>query len=125
VSWEYYAILEMWRRAVERIQTVEPLAVLSAIKQGGFSRNVFGEARWWGRDLFGIDHALVGSWPVVRISEGSARIVEFRSVLNWWDQHGDLLLKHMRYYGQMWDQLLERQTANMSGVIDQTPRIRS
>ncbi|MFV2092079.1 MAG: ABC transporter substrate-binding protein, partial [Hyphomicrobiales bacterium] len=56
VSWEYYAILEMWRRAVERIQTVEPLPVLSAIKQGGFSRNVFGEARWWGRDLFGIDH---------------------------------------------------------------------
>jgi branched-chain amino acid transport system substrate-binding protein len=125
VSWEYYAILEMWRGAVERIQTVEPLAVLSAIKQGGFSRNVFGEARWWGRDLFGIDHALVGSWPVVRIQDGKARIVEFGSVLDWWDQHGDLLLKHMRDCGQMWDQLLERQQAEYSQTPVYTPRIRS
>lgn len=111
VSWEYYAILEMWRRAVERIQTVEPLAVLSAIKQGGIGHNVFGEARWWGRDLFGINHALVGSWPVVRISNGRARIEEFRSVLDWWDLHGDILLRHMRENGQMWDQLLEQKTA--------------
>lgn len=111
VSWEYYAILEMWRRAVERIQTVEPLAVLAAIKQGGFSHNVFGDARWWGRELFGINHALVGSWPVVRIKNGKARIVEFRSVLDWWDLHGDILLRHMRKNGQMWDQLLEQQFA--------------
>ncbi len=110
VSWEYYAILEMWRSAVERIQTVEPLAVLSAIKQGGFSKNVFGDARWWGRDLFGINHALVGSWPVVRIEDGKARIKEFRSVLDWWDLHGDILLRHMRENGQMWDQLLEAQS---------------
>ncbi len=114
VSWEYYAILEMWRDAVERIQTVEPLAVLSAIKQGGYSRNVFGEARWWGRDLFGIDHALVGSWPVVEIDQGKAKIVEFASVLDWWDAHGDLLLKHMRAHGQMWDQLLENRRVGIT-----------
>lgn len=125
VSWEYYAILEMWRSAVERIQTVEPLAVLSAIKQGGFSRNVFGDARWWGRELFGIDHALVGSWPVVRITDGKAKIVEFSSVLKWWDQHGELVLKHLRDYGQMWDQLLERQEAELARSASYTPRIRS
>jgi len=72
---------------------------------------VFGEARWWGRDLFGIKNALVGSWPVVRIRDGKARIEEFRSVLDWWDLHGDILLRHMRENGQMWDQLLDQKTA--------------
>lgn len=125
VSWQYHAILEMWRKAVERIQTVEPSAVLSAMKMGGVSRNVFGEARWWGRELFGIDHALVGFWPVVRITDGRARIVEFRSVLDWWDQHKDLLLNQMRVCGQMWDQRLERRASGYASQEDQTPRIKS
>ena len=125
VSWEYYAILEMWRAAVERIQTVEPLPVLSAIKMGGVTQNVFGEARWWGKDLFGIDHALVGSWPMVEIQNGKARIVQFRSVLDWWDEHGELLKKHMRSYGQMWDQRLEQQEAMARSAVAHTPRIRS
>ncbi|MEX3010642.1 ABC transporter substrate-binding protein [Hoeflea sp. TYP-13] len=125
VSWEYCAILEMWRKAVERVQTVEPVAVLSAMKLGGTARNVFGEARWWGKDLFGIDHALVGSWPVVQIQSGRARIVEFRSVLDWWDQHGDLLLRHMRASGQMWDQRLERRMTGSATAGDYAPRIKS
>ena len=125
VSWEYYAVLEMWRAAVERIQTVEPLPVLSAIKLGGFSRNVFGEARWWGRELFGIDHALVGSWPVVRITGGKARIVEFRSVLEWLDAHGELLKAQMRAHGQMWDQRLDHHEAVARSLAAHKPLIRS
>ena len=115
----------MWRKAVERIQTVEPTVVLSAMKLGGIGRNVFGEARWWGRALFGVDHALVGSWPVVRIRDGRARIAEFRSILGWWEMHGDLLLRHMRACGQMWDQRLERQASGASTFEDHAPRIRS
>ena len=125
VSWEYCAILEMWRNAVEHIQTVDSIAVLSAMKLGGVGRNVFGEARWWGKDLFGINNALVGSWPVVRIQDGRARIVEIRSVLDWWDRHGDLLLRHMRACGQMWDQRLERRMRGATTSEDQAPRIRS
>ena len=125
VSWIYCSILEMWRDAVERIQTVEPLAVLSAIKMGGYAHNVFGEARWWGKELFGIDHALVGSWPVVQIQQGKARIVEISPVLDWWDEHGELLVKYMREYGQMWDQLLEQQEAKALSAIGQGPHIRS
>ncbi|MFV2092080.1 MAG: hypothetical protein ACC634_03245, partial [Hyphomicrobiales bacterium] len=64
-----------------------------------------------------------GSWPVVRITDGKARIVEFRSVLAWWDQHGDLLLRHMRESGQMWDQLLERREAEHAGAGDQISSI--
>lgn len=108
VSWEYAAILQMWKVAVERARTIEPLTVLAMMKVGGKGKHVFGEATWWGRELFGIDNALVGDWPVVTIRNGRARIVEFGSPLAWWSQHGDLLIKHMRALNLMWDQREER-----------------
>ena len=104
VSWEYFAILEQWREAVESARTVEPISVLAAMKAGGVGRHVFGDARWWGKELFGINHALVGNWPVVAIRGGKARIVAYKSIPDWWDRHGPLLIKHMRALGQMWDQ---------------------
>ena len=129
VPWEYFSILEIWRGAVERAQTTRPVPVLSAMKTDGFAFNAFGEARWWGRELFGINNALVGAWPVVRIEQGKARIVEFRSILDWWDRHGDVLQKHLRAYGQMWDQRVERQLsggeAKESRWPGQAPRTRS
>ena len=42
--------------------------------------------------------------PVVAIQGGKARIVAYKSIPEWWDRHGTLLIKHMRALGQMWDQ---------------------
>ncbi len=102
VAWEYAAILELWKAAVETANSFEPVSVMAAMRAGG--KHAFGDARWWGRQLFGIDHALVGNWPVVVIRNGKARIAQFRSIPEWWDQHGELLLAEMRGLGQMWDQ---------------------
>ena len=74
------------------------------MKEGGTGLHAFGTANWWGEDLFGIDNALVGNWPVVVIEGGKATIKEFRSIPDWYSKHGDLLKKHMAAYGQMWDQ---------------------
>lgn len=104
VSWEYVSILDMWRSAVEIAGSTAPVSVLAAMKSGGHGKHAFGEASWWGSDLFGIDNALVGDWPVVMIDNGKARIQEFRSVIAWWDQYGDLLVRHMQQLGQMWHQ---------------------
>lgn len=104
VSWEYVSTLEIWKTAVERARTFEPSTVLAMMKVGGKGKHVFGEAAWWGRELFGIDNALVGYWPVVTIQGGRARIVEFGSILDWWAAHSDLLIKHMREMHLMWDQ---------------------
>ena len=104
VSWEYTSTLELWKSAVQRARTFEPLSVLAFMKVGGVGQHAFGEAAWWGKDLFGIDNALVGDWPVVTIVEGRARIQEFCSIINWWKQNRDILLRHMRDLGLMWDQ---------------------
>ncbi|MEO3417144.1 ABC transporter substrate-binding protein [Roseovarius sp. CAU 1744] len=104
VSWEYASIMDLWKDAAEKAGSADPDAVLAAMKEGGKGLHAFGEANWWGTDLFGIDNALVGDWPVVVIRDGKATIAEFRSIPEWYDKHGELLKKHMSAYGQMWDQ---------------------
>jgi branched-chain amino acid transport system substrate-binding protein len=104
VSWEYASTLELWKSAVQRARTFEPFSVLALMKVGGVGQHAFGEAIWWGRDLFGIDNALVGDWPVVTIVDGRARIQEFGSIIDWWSAHKPVLIKHMRALDLMWDQ---------------------
>ena len=104
VSWEYASIMDLWKAAAEKAGSAEPDAVLAAMTDGGTGKHAFGEADWWGADLFGIDNALVGNWPVVVIEDGKARIKGFKSIPDWYARHGDLLKKHMAAYNQMWDQ---------------------
>ena len=104
VSWEYASIMDLWKAGAEKAGSAEPADVLAAMKEGGKGKHIFGDADWWGKDLFGIDNALVGNWPVVVIEGGKARIKGFKSIPDWYAKHGDLLKKHMAAYGQMWDQ---------------------
>lgn len=104
VSWEYASIMDLWKAGAEKAGSAEPTEVLQAMKEGGTGAHAFGTANWWGRELFGIDNALVGDWPVVVIEDGKARIKGFRSIPEWYAAHGDLLLKYMAEYDQMWNQ---------------------
>ena len=104
VSWEYASIMDLWVAAAEKAGSAEPDAVIKAMTEGGKGAHAFGEADWWGEDLFGIDHALVGNWPVVVIEDGKARIKGMKSIPEWYAKHGDLLKKHMEAYGQLYTQ---------------------
>ena len=104
VSWEYASIMDLWVQGAQRAGSVEPQDVLAGMKQGGTGKHAFGDASWWGKELFGIDNALVGNWPVVVIENGKAVIKEFRSIPEWWDKHGDLLVKHFTEMGEMYHQ---------------------
>ncbi len=104
VSWEYASIMDLSADAAQKARTIEPAALLTAMKEGGKGKHAFGEADWWGEELFGIDNALVGNWPVVVIENGKAVIKEYRSIPAWWEKHKDLLVKHMTDLGQMYHQ---------------------
>jgi len=104
VSWEYAAILDLWHDAVQLAETTGPVSVLAAMKRGREMTQAFGAARWWGEGIFGIDNALVGRWPVVRIVGGRARIAEFGSVIDWLDRNEALLSRHLAGLGQLWHQ---------------------
>ena len=96
--------MDLWADAASKSGSVEPGDVLGAMKEGGTGKHAFGDAKWWGKELFGIDNALVGDWPVVVIEDGKARIKGFKSIPDWWDKHSVVMIKHMKALGQMWDQ---------------------
>jgi branched-chain amino acid transport system substrate-binding protein len=104
VSWEYAAALDLWHSAVDIAGSVSSVSVLAAMKRAGQVETVFGSAQWMGQEVFGIDNALVGNWPVVTIQGGKARIVEFGSIPDWLSRHGERLRAEMEALGQMWHQ---------------------
>ena len=104
VSWEYASIMDLWSDAAQKAGTTDPKAVLDAMKAGGKGKHIFGEAEWWGKELFGIDNALVGFWPVVVIEGGKAKIKKYKSIPAWWSKHKDLMIKHMTALNQMFFQ---------------------
>ncbi len=98
VAWEYPAILLNWIEAAKAAGSVETEAV-AATMLGQKQDFVFGGGDWWGSQLWGLDNALVGRWPVVRIVDGKARIQEFGDVAGWLAQNKDVLIKHMKALG--------------------------
>lgn len=104
VAWEFPAILKMWKDSAERAGSIEPMNVLKEMKAGGKAPHVFGEANWWGKELWGIDNALVGNWPVVIIKDGKAKIVEYKNIPEWWARNKDVYIKHQEKLGLMYYQ---------------------
>lgn len=123
VSWEYAAILDIWHAAVEKAGSVHPMSVLAAMKQLGHVTHAFGPAQWWGEDMFGISNALIGDWPIVTISGGKAKIVDFGSIPEWLKQNGGVLKREMSSLGQLWHQRLEtevpRPGLTRRSIVDQ------
>jgi len=99
VAWEYPAILLNWIEGAKAAGSVEPTKVLKALKSNASPEFIFGGGQWWGSQMWGLDNAVVGRWPVVVIEDGKARIKEFRSLTNWLDRNNELLVKHMKELG--------------------------
>jgi branched-chain amino acid transport system substrate-binding protein len=99
VAWEYPAILLNWIEGAKAAGSVEPTKVLKALKSNTSPEFIFGGGQWWGSQMWGLDNAVVGRWPVVVVEDGKARIKEFRSLTNWLDRNNELLVTHMKELG--------------------------
>jgi branched-chain amino acid transport system substrate-binding protein len=99
VTWEYPAIMLNWIEGAKAAGSIEPTAVRDALKSNKSPEFVFGGGRWWGSQLWGLDNAVVGRWPVVVVENGKARIQEFGNVALWLGNHKNVLIKHMENNG--------------------------
>jgi branched-chain amino acid transport system substrate-binding protein len=104
VSYEYASIMDLWVTGAQKAGSVEPMAVYKAMKSMPTLPHIFGPAEWWGEELWGVNNALVGNWPVVTIQNGRGRIVEYKNIPEWWAKHKDVYIKHMKKLNQMWYQ---------------------
>jgi branched-chain amino acid transport system substrate-binding protein len=102
-SWEFPAALEVWKQGVEKAGTFDSDELLASMKANPPS-HIFGTARWWGKELFGIDNALVGNWPIVEVKDGNVAIVEIGDQAAWFDAHKTEVEKRFREEELMPDQ---------------------
>ena len=79
--------------------STDPSKVLSALQSNPNPEFVFGEGKWWGKELWGRDNIVIGRWPVVVIEGGKTHIREFASVSDWLDKHSAVLIKYMKSHG--------------------------
>ncbi len=98
VAWEYPVILLNWIENAQAAGSVDSVDVTEHMT-GTPQDFVFGGGSWWGSQLWGLDHVLVGRWPVVVIDDGKARIKEYGNLAAWLDANTDVLIKHMRDLG--------------------------
>lgn len=102
-SWEFPAALEVWKQGVETAGTFEAADLLTSMKANPPS-HIFGPAVWWGGELFGIDNALVGNWPIVEVRDGQATIAEVGNQAAWYEAHKAEVEKRFREEDLMPDQ---------------------
>lgn len=99
VTWEYPSIMLNWIEGAKAAGSIEPTKVLKALKSNKNPQFVFGGGQWWGSQMWGLDNAVVGRWPVVVVEDGKARIKEFRSLTGWLNKNNNVLVKHMKELG--------------------------
>lgn len=102
-SWEFPACLEVWKQGVETAGTFEPDELLASLKANP-PKHIFGAAKWWGKELFGIDNALVGNWPIVAVKDAKVEIVEIGDQAAWFEAHKAIVEKRFREENLMPDQ---------------------
>ncbi|MGI9318769.1 MAG: ABC transporter substrate-binding protein [bacterium] len=98
VAWEYPAILLNWLEAAKVAGSPDSEAVAATLKSNK-QEFVFGGGDWRGSQLWGLDNALVGRWPVVVVEDGKARIQEYGDVAAWLSDNKEVLVKHMKDLG--------------------------
>lgn len=98
VAWEYPTIMLNWLEAAKAAGSPESTEVAAALRNQE-QAFIFGGGNWWGSQLWGLDHALIGRWPVVTIVDGKARIQEYGNVSAWLSDNKDILVKHMKEMG--------------------------
>ncbi|MDP1702070.1 MAG: ABC transporter substrate-binding protein [Aestuariivirga sp.] len=100
-SWTYAAVLEVWKRGVEAAGSVDPMDVYAALQKMDPAPQIFGNAKWWGKDVFGVNNALMGRWPIVQLQKGKAKIVEMGDVSGWMSNNQDALVAKLRDVGMI------------------------
>jgi len=105
-TWEYPARLEVWKQGVIFANSIEPMEVMKAMKEAPIIYHVYGEGRWMGKELRGVDNLLLADYPVVEFKDGHATCPKLWNRPDWYDQHWELLLEKYEKYDQAWYQLM-------------------
>jgi len=98
VSYEWAAGLDVWRYGMQLAGTIEPVAVLEALKAEETVPHCFGPGKWLGKDFAGQNNLLYSDWHWTEYRDGKNAIVYTMNVADWLDEHKAIYQKYYKKY---------------------------
>jgi branched-chain amino acid transport system substrate-binding protein len=98
VSYEWAAGLDVWRHGMQLAGTIEPIAVLEALKAEETVPHCFGPGKWLGKDFAGQDNLLYSDWHWTEFRDGKNSIVYTMNVADWLEENKEIYKKYYRKY---------------------------
>ena len=78
--------------------TIEPIAVLEALKAEETVPHCFGPGKWMGKDYAGQDNLLYSDWHWTEFRDGKNSIVYTMNVADWLDENKAIYQKYYKKY---------------------------
>jgi branched-chain amino acid transport system substrate-binding protein len=98
VSYEWAAGLDVWVHGMQLAGTIEPIAVLEALKAEKTVPHCFGPGKWMGKDFAGQDNLLYSDWHWTEFRDGKNSIVYTMNVAEWLDENKEIYKKYYQKY---------------------------
>jgi branched-chain amino acid transport system substrate-binding protein len=98
VSYEWAAGLDVWRYGMQLAGTIEPVAVLEALKAEKTVPHCFGPGKWLGGDFAGQDNLLYSDWHWTEFRDGKNAIVYTMNVADWLEENKAIYQKYYKKY---------------------------
>jgi len=104
IDWDHVITLKVWAEGVTLAGTVEPDAVLEALRAQESFDTILGPAKMRGKDMWGIDNMISPPIPINEVRGGIKRVQAQVRFEDWFEHRKDKIISVVREKGQMWDQ---------------------
>ncbi|RMF35721.1 MAG: twin-arginine translocation signal domain-containing protein [Alphaproteobacteria bacterium] len=104
IDWDHVITLKVWAEGVTLAGTVEPDAVLEALRAQESFDTILGPAKMRGKDMWGIDNMISPPIPINEVRGGIKRVQAQVRFEDWFEHRKDKIISVVRDKGQMWDQ---------------------
>ena len=82
-----YNMIDCWRVGVEAAGTFEAAAVRDALLAMPSTPHILGETVWWGKEMYGVDHAAAPPQFIAAMQDGVLKIVAVIDFIDWWENN--------------------------------------
>ena len=104
IDWDHVITMKVWAEGVTLAGSVEPDAVLEALRAQESFDTILGPAKMRGKEMWGIDNMISPPIPINEVRGGTKRVQAQVRFEDWFDSRKEKIIGVVREKGQMFDQ---------------------
>lgn len=104
IDWDHLILVKAWAEGVQIAGTLDPDAVLEAMRKQEAIHSIIGPSKMMGKDMWGIDNMLSPPVPINEVRNGIKRIQAQIRFEQWFESRKDKIVEVVDKKGQMYYQ---------------------